>query len=90
MATRLPWHTVSRELVDCAMGRAPADVIVRNGCWVCVQSGEFIPNTDVAIKGSRIAYVGADAGHALGPNTRVIDAAGRYMLPGLLDAHMHV
>lgn len=29
-------------------------------------------------------------GHTIGPETRVIDAAGRYMTPGLLDAHMHV
>jgi adenine deaminase len=90
MAPRLPWHDVSRELVDCAMGRTPASMIVRNGRWVCVQSGEIIASTDIAIKGSRIAYVGPDASHTLGPETRVIDASGRYMLPGLLDAHMHV
>jgi adenine deaminase len=90
MPKRQPWHEVSRELVDCAMGRASADLVIRNGQWVCVQSGEIIPNTDVAIKGSRIAYVGPDAGHTLGPNTKVIDAAGRYLAPGLLDGHMHV
>ncbi len=72
------------------MGRAPADLVVRNGRWACVQSGEIIPNTDVAVKGSRIAYVGPDASHTLGPATKVIDAAGRYLVPGLLDGHMHV
>ncbi len=90
MSPRLPWHVVSRELVDCAMGRVPADLVIRNGVWACVQSGEFIPNTDIAVKGSRIAYVGADAGHTLGPQTKVIDAGGRYLIPGLLDGHMHV
>jgi adenine deaminase len=90
MATRQPWHEVSCDLVDCAMGRAPADLVIRNGRWVCVQSGEIIPNTDIAIKGSRIAYVGPDAGHTVGSSTRIIDAHDRYMLPGLLDAHMHV
>jgi adenine deaminase len=87
---RQPWHEVSKQLVDCAMGRTPADLVIRNGAWVCVQSGEFVANTDVAVKGSRIAYVGPDASHTLGPNTKVIDAAGRYLVPGLLDAHMHV
>jgi len=72
------------------MGRTPADLVIRNGLWVCVQSGEFVPHTDIAVKGSRIAYVGPDASHTVGPQTKVIDAAGRYMLPGLLDAHMHV
>jgi adenine deaminase len=37
-----------------------------------------------------IAYVGEDAGHAIGKKTKVIDAQGRYLVPGLLDGHMHV
>lgn len=90
MPPRQPWYAVSRELVDCAMGRAPADLVIQHGRWACVQTGEIVPGTDIAIKGSRIAYVGPDAGHTIGPDTRVIDAAGRYMTPGLLDAHMHV
>jgi adenine deaminase len=81
---------VSRTLVDVAMGRQTADMVIRNGRWVCVQSGEIIPNTDVAIKNGRIAYVGSDITHTIGENTEVIDAAGRYLVPGLLDAHMHV
>jgi adenine deaminase len=80
----------SRTLVDTAMGRAPADFVIQNGRWVCVQSGEIIPETDVAIKRDRIAYVGPDASHTIGEHTQVIDADGRYLVPGLLDAHMHV
>lgn len=80
----------SASLIDVAMGRQPADVVIRNGTWVCVQSGEFIPHTDIAIKGGRIAFVGADASHTVGKETQVIDAMGRYLVPGLLDGHMHV
>lgn len=80
----------TRQLVDVAMGRKPADLVIRNGQWVCVQSGEIIANTDVAVIGERIAYVGPDASHTIGEATRVIDAGGRFMVPGLLDAHMHV
>ncbi|MDW8326316.1 MAG: adenine deaminase [Anaerolineales bacterium] len=94
MPPRQPWHTVSRELVDCAMGRVPVDLLIRHGQWVCVQSGEIIPGTTIAVKGSRIAFVGPDAlaqaTLRLTPQTQVIDAAGRYLVPGLLDAHMHV
>jgi adenine deaminase len=57
---------------------------------VSVQSGEIIPNTDIAIVDGHIAFVGADASHAIGKGTKVIEAKGRYMLPGLLDGHMHV
>lgn len=79
-----------RELVDCAMGRRPADLVIRGGRWVCVQSGEIIPFTDVAVFHGRIAFVGPDASHTIGIETQVIDAHGRYLVPGLLDAHMHV
>ncbi len=82
--------TNSRELVDCAMGRTPADLVIRGGRWVCVQSGEVLPGTDVAVKNGRIAAVGPDVHQTVGPNTRILDAAGRYLTPGLLDAHMHV
>lgn len=72
------------------MGRKPADLVIRNGQWVCVQSGEILPNSDIAVLDGRIAYVGPDARHTIGPKTQVIDAAGRYLVPGLLDGHMHV
>ncbi|MBN1665838.1 MAG: adenine deaminase [Anaerolineales bacterium] len=80
----------TQRLVDVAMGRQPADLVIRKGRWVCVQSGEIVPETDIAISGERIAYVGPDASHTVGKQTRVIEAHGRYLVPGLLDAHMHV
>jgi adenine deaminase len=80
----------SRNLVDTAMGRMPADLVIRNGRWVCVQSGEIIPAVDVAVCKERIAYVEPDASHTIGSETKIIEAAGRYLVPGLLDAHMHV
>ncbi len=84
------WLQNARELVDCAMGRIPAYLVIKNGKWVCVQTGEIIPNTDVAIRGGRIAYVGENADHTIGGQTRVVDAKGKFLIPGLLDAHMHV
>jgi len=79
-----------KSLVDVAMGRTPADLVIKNGRWVCVQSGEIIPGTDIAIKGERIAYVGEDASHAIGSKTEIIEANGRYLVPGLIDGHMHI
>ena len=81
---------LTRTLVDVAMGREPADLVIRDGRWVCVQSGEIIPGTDVAVIDERIAYVGDDASHTIGDDTKIVDAGGRYLVPGLLDAHMHV
>ena len=85
-----PWSAWRKTLVDVAMGRAPADIVIRRGRWVSVQSGEILPNTDIAIKGERIAFVGPDASHTIGPDTQVVDANGMYLVPGLLDAHMHI
>ncbi|MGB7115250.1 MAG: amidohydrolase family protein, partial [Anaerolineales bacterium] len=82
--------SLSRHLVDVAMGRKPADMVVRNGRWVNVQSGEIIPNTDIAIAKERIAFVGADASHTIGDSTEIIEAEDQYLVPGLLDGHMHV
>ena len=80
----------TRMLVDVAMGREKADLVIKNGRWVCVQSGEIIPDSDIAVVGERIAYVGEDASHTIGEHTKVVDAEGMYLVPGLLDAHMHV
>src|SRR5690349_20103738 len=82
--------TRTRALVDVAMGRAPADLVIQNGQWVSVQSGEILPGSDIAIKDGHIAYVGEDASHTIGKKTKVIDAKGRFLVPGLLDGHMHV
>ncbi len=85
-----PWHEVATVLVNVATGRAHADLVIRNGQWVNVHSGEIIPRTDIAVADGRIAYVGPDAAHTVGPKTMVIDVTGRYLVPGLCDAHMHV
>jgi len=77
-------------LVNVAMGRAKADLVIRDGRWVSVQSGEMVPHTDIAIVNGHIAYVGSDASHTIGEKTKVIEAKGRYLVPGLLDGHMHV
>ncbi len=81
---------MTRGLVDVAMGRSPADMLIRNGRWVCVQSGEIIDGTSVAVKAGRIAFVGSDAEHTVGPDTHILDAQGAHLVPGLLDGHMHV
>ncbi|MBV0890727.1 adenine deaminase [Paracoccus sp. Z118] len=85
-----PWHQSAPQLVDVAMGRRPADLVIRGGQWVNVHSGEIIPGTDIAVAEGRFAYVGPDASHAIGPQTQVVEANGRYLVPGLCDAHMHV
>ncbi|MGB8313158.1 MAG: adenine deaminase [Aestuariivirga sp.] len=84
------WADLASTLVNVAAGRAPADMVITNGRWVNVHSSEIIPAIDVAIAGGRFAYVGPNAKAMIGKATKVIDAAGRYLVPGLCDGHMHV
>lgn len=84
------WPDVAPELINVAAGRAPADTVIRQGKWVNVHTREVLDNHDIAIKSGRIAYVGPDASYCTGPDTQVIEAKGRYMMPGLCDGHMHV
>jgi adenine deaminase len=85
-----PWSDLGPHLVDVAMGRTHADTVIRNGRWVNVHSGEIIGGIDVAIAGGRFAAIAPDLGYTIGDQTAVIDAAGRYLVPGLCDGHMHV
>jgi adenine deaminase len=76
-----------RELIDVAMGRTPADVVIEGGTLVNVATGELYP-ADVAIRGDRIAAVG-DVGYTVGAETQRIDASALYVTPGLVEGHLH-
>ena len=84
------WPEAAARLIAVAAGREHADLVIRNGRWVNVHSGEVIEGTDLAIAEGRFAYCGPDAGAMVGPQTTVIEADGRFLVPGLCDAHMHV
>lgn len=85
-----PWIEAQARLVEVAAGRAPADMVIRGGQWVNVHTREVLPGQDIAIADGRVACVLPDASANIGPETQVIEANGRYMVPGLIDAHMHV
>ena len=84
------WPDAAPRLVAVAAGRAPADLVIKGGQWVNVHSRETLPGHDVAIAEGRFAAIAPDLSYAIGPDTQMIDAAGRYMVPGLCDGHMHV
>ncbi len=91
MSAPLPsWPEAARRLIDVAAGRAPADLVIRDCAWVNVHSREVLTGSDIAIASGRFAACGPDAGRVIGPDTRVIEARGRYLIPGLCDGHMHM
>src|SRR5438094_6272412 len=66
------------------------DFIIRNANLVTVDA-RFSLAEAVAVTGDRILAVGnnQEISRFAGPNTRVIDAKGRTVLPGLYDSHVH-
>lgn len=72
------------------MGDKKADSILKNCSLVNVYSHEILPKTQIAIVNERIAYVGSDASHTLGPKTIVFDIEGKYVTPGFADPHVHI
>ena len=73
-----------------AMGDKKADLVLKNCNLLSVYTREIIPKTQIAIIQDRIAYVGPDAAHTLGPKTVVIDVENKYVSPGFADPHLHI
>ena len=73
-----------KKLIDVARGRAPADVLIAGARVVNVFTGEVLKG-NVAVAEGRIAGVGDyREGRA------VYEFPGRYLIPGLIDAHVHI
>ncbi len=80
----------TRALMDVALGRAEADLVIEDADVVNVYTGEVQSNLSVCVKGERIACATPDPSDVVGPNTTVIDGAGRTVIPGLIDGHTHI
>jgi len=79
-----------QELMKVALGETEADLAIVNGAIVNVYTGEVLSGDTVLIKRDKIAYVGPNAERSIGASTRVIDAAGKTIIPGLIDGHTHL
>ncbi|MFZ3581440.1 adenine deaminase [Loktanella sp. DJP18] len=91
MSHHIPsWADSAPRLVAVAAGRVAADLVVHNVRLVNVHSREVLDGWQVAVAEGRFAYVGPDATHCIGTATDVIDGKGRFLIPGLCDAHMHI
>lgn len=73
-----------------AGGQRPADLVFTNGVVYTVDAADSLAEA-VAVRDGRIAWVGhtKDAAGWIGPRTKRVDLAGRFLMPGLVDGHMH-
>ncbi|MBV8053138.1 MAG: amidohydrolase family protein [Acidobacteriaceae bacterium] len=65
-----------------------AVLVLRGGTLVDVASGKEIPDSIILIRGDRIEKVGS-GNMAIPDGAQTIDAAGKWIVPGLIDSHAH-
>lgn len=75
-------------LAACARTQ-PADVAIRGVTVVNVTDGSLLSDQTVLIEGSRIVAVRPVAEVEVSDSADVVDAQGRYLIPGLWDMHVH-
>ena len=90
----LSWTTVLLAVTVASIASgpvsAPADLVIRHARVYTVDN-EHPWAESVAVRGDRIAWVGADSEAAayIGTSTHAVDAGGRLLLPGFIDSHFH-
>jgi len=74
----------------CSAAETAADRVYRNGVVFTADAQNTIAEA-VAIRDGRIVYVGSNEGVApfIGPSTKVMDLNGSFLMPGLVDGHLH-
>ncbi len=75
------------DLLEAGLGLRKSSTVIKDGQLVNVVTGEIYP-ADVAIYGPRIVAIG-DVQEYVGPKTKVVDAHGFNLVPGLIDGHIH-
>jgi imidazolonepropionase-like amidohydrolase len=70
--------------------RPQGPVAFRNANLFEAETGRSRPGTTVVVVGNRIQAVGPDGSVAIPSGAQVIDAAGKALLPGLFDMHVHM
>lgn len=80
----------AREVMQAALGRQKAELVVVNARVANVYTGEVLDDFAVAVKGKWIAYVGREVRENIGEETVVIDAAGMTVIPGFIETHTHL
>ena len=70
-----------------AQSVAPSETLIKNATVLTVTRGT-LTNTDVLLRNGKIAAVGKNLNASA--NARVIDATGKFMMPGIIDAHVHI
>jgi hypothetical protein len=64
-------------------------LVIQGGSVFDSITGAMEANQTVVVEGNRIAYVGATGNYTVPQDAQVIDAQGKYIIPGLIEGHIH-
>ena len=78
------------EINSVSVGDDYADLILQNCSLINVYTNEIQEKIQISIKNDRIAFVGEDASHTLGPKTKVLDVKNKHVCPSFVDPHIHI
>jgi len=80
---------IRQNLVQVALGREPADLVIRDATVLDVFTLQWEPDQDIVVSGKRIAWVGP-TGQWKGKSVDVFDAKGLWAVPGFGESHKHI
>tara|TARA_Y100000590_G_scaffold361866_1_gene418726 strand:+ start:314 stop:2032 length:1719 start_codon:yes stop_codon:yes gene_type:complete len=72
------------------MGDDFADLVLVNCSLVNVYTKEIQKKIQIAITNGRIAFVGTDASHTIGPKTKTLNVRNKFVSPSFVDPHIHI
>jgi len=72
--------------VSAVMAQTGNNVLIKNGTVLTAARGT-LENTDILIRNGKIERIGKNL--TAGSGTKVIDATGKFVSPGIIDAHSH-
>ena len=84
------FSSVLSEINSVSIGDSYADLILQNCSLINVYTNEIQEKIQISIKNDRIAFVGNDASHTLGPKTKVLDIKNKHVCPSFVDPHIHI
>lgn len=75
---------MKKQLIDCALGKIPADLVIANVNVFHLTDGS-LEKCDIAILDGKIAGLGS-----YGSAGKIVDGSGLYAVPGFIDCHVHL
>ncbi|HEX8680337.1 MAG TPA: amidohydrolase family protein, partial [Chthoniobacterales bacterium] len=89
MKLRITTALLAAVLASPAPAAEPTTTVIMNGTVIDPATEKITPNATVTLKGDRIAEVSPGGQKKPVENAEVIDARGKFILPGYIDTHVH-